>query len=81
MNREEILKKVLQIAVRNYVLYADEVKQINADTATIDYLDSMDKTELTMYIEREFDISVTDAEVESCETFGSIADLVAKHLD
>ena len=80
MKREEILKKILHIAEQNNVLYENESQEITAETLTCDYMDSLDVTELVMLVEREFDIAITDAEAESCKTFGDIADLVAQRI-
>ena len=80
MYREDILKRILHVAEQHNVLNADEIKEIDEQTPINDYLDSMDETELVMFIEREFDIAITDAEVENCTTFGDVVAIVDQRL-
>ena len=68
----------------NHTLASCQAHQVADGEEACDLLvytaDRLDVTELVMLVEREFDIAITDAEAESCITFGDIADLVAQRI-
>lgn len=56
-----------------------EADCVQADAHLVDDLgaDSLDQVELTMAMEEEFGIEVTDDEAEACTTVGNWIDLIA----
>lgn len=63
-------------------LNVDE-SEINLATSFIDDLgaDSLDLVDLMMALEEEFDIEVTEDEVENLKTVGDIVDFVKSHTN
>ena len=63
-------------------LNVDE-SEINLTTSFIDDLgaDSLDLVDLMMALEEEFDIEVTEDEVENLKTVGDIVDFVKSHTN
>ena len=71
----DIAEKVKKIIVDQLGVSADEVKP---EASFVDDLgaDSLDLVDLMMALEEEFDIEVTEDEVENLKTVGDIVDFV-----
>ena len=79
MNKEEIKSKIKEIIVdKNGV--SDEQVTDNANFETDLGMDSLDRVELIMEIEKEFIISVPDDEAVKVSNLSDCVALVEKHL-
>lgn len=77
MNKEEIKNKVRAIIVDKNGVEASEV----TDTAHFENdlgMDSLDRVELLMEVEKEFSISIPDDEAEKVYTLSDCVELVDK---
>lgn len=75
MTQEEILKKVISIVMDKLGVNEDQVtleSKLNEDLGA----DSLDKVELIMEIEKEFDIAVNDEDAENVTTVSDIVELL-----
>ena len=76
--------KLDEIRAKVYQLAADQIGETSDmchdDLHIVDDLrfDSIDCVELTMELEDEFDIAITDDQAESCKTLGDITKLCIK---
>lgn len=80
MTQKEIIKKLNEILIDKLSIYESEIKE----TATLrDDLgaDSLDEVELIMEFEREFNITITDAEAFKVQTVKDLYDIVEKKVD
>lgn len=79
MNREEIEVKVKEIIAEKAVC---EISEVNEQTNLEETLgmDSLDRVELIMEIEKEFIISVPDDEAVKVSNLSDCVALVEKHL-
>jgi acyl carrier protein len=79
MNRSDIVDR---IAVVTSTHLNRPVEKITEESAFIANLgaDSLDTVEIIMAVEELFDVGIEDDEVDSIETVGQLADLVAKKL-
>lgn len=79
MNREEIEVKVKEIVAEKA---GCEISEVNEQTNLEETLgmDSLDRVELIMEIEKEFIISVPDDEAEKVSNLSDCVALVEKHL-
>lgn len=79
MDRSEILAKVRKIFEDEWDM---EAEKITEDANFFDDLnaDSLDMVDLVTEMESEFDISITDEEVEKIKTVGDAVDFIEKHL-
>ena len=75
MNKEEIKGKIKDIIVDKNGLDPKEVTD-NAHFETDLGMDSLDRVELVMEIEKEFKISVPDAEAEKAYTLNDCVEIV-----
>ncbi len=78
MNKEEIKNKVKDIIVEKNDVDASEV----TDTANFETdlgMDSLDRVELLMEVEKEFSIKIPDDEAEKVYTLADCVELVEKH--
>ena len=79
MNKGEIKNKVKDIIVEKNDVDASEV----TDTANFETelsMDSLDRVELLMEIEKEFSISISDDEAEKVSCLSDCVELIEKHL-
>lgn len=76
MTQAEILKTIKELAWINNLLSKVEVQEIKADTPTINYWDSLDLTEICAHLEKEYDIHISQRQIETVHTFGDLAELV-----
>lgn len=74
MNRQEILKKVVELV--NDTLDVDNV-ELNEDTNLKDLgADSFDLLELVTALEDEFELTMDDEDVEKIATVGQVVDAI-----
>ncbi|MFA6341640.1 MAG: acyl carrier protein [Fibrobacteraceae bacterium] len=73
MNEEELLKKITAVVVEKLGVKAEDV---SLDSAFVNDLgaDSLDRVELVMALEDEFDIEILD---EDAEKFIKVSDVLA----
>lgn len=79
MNKEEIKSKIKDIIVEKNDVDASEV----TDTANFETdlgMDSLDRVELIMEVEKEFGITIQDDEAEKVSCLSDCVTLVEKHL-
>ena len=79
MNKEEIKNKVKDIIVEKNDVDASEV----TDTANFETdlgMDSLDRVELIMEIEKEFSILISDDEAAEVSCLSDCVELIEKHL-
>lgn len=77
MNKEEIKNKVKDIIVDKNGVDASEV----TDTANFETdlgMDSLDRVELTMELEKEFGITIPDDEAEKAHTLNDCVEIVER---
>jgi acyl carrier protein len=79
MTRQDIEKKVTDILVETQGVEPEEVKS-EADFREDLGGDSLDLMVVVMEIEKAFNISITDEEIEKAKTVGDIFDLVEKYV-
>lgn len=77
MNREDIKNKIKDIIVDKNDVDAAEVTE-NANFETDLGMDSLDRVELLMEIEKEYDITIPDDDAEKAITINDCVDLVEK---
>ena len=80
MTQTEIFNKIRELAVANNLVESNDAPELTEKTSLSNYLDSMDKMELLVLIDREFNAFITDEEAERIRTFGNLAALVEKKL-
>ena len=78
MNREEILAKLKPLIADS--LNVNESEVVPEAILTTDlHADSLDAVDTIMIIEKEFDIAITDADMEKLTTVKSIVDYIEQH--
>ena len=80
MTRQDIEKKVTDILVETQGVEPEEVKN-EADFREDLGGDSLDLMVVVMEIEKAFNISITDEEIEKAKTVGDICDMVERYVD
>ncbi len=77
MIREEILKTV--VAIVTAVSFWDDIKPLDENTNLQQIaIDSLDKIEVVIMVEKEFKINIRDEDVDQVNTVGDIVNLVIK---
>jgi len=76
VNREQATKDVMDIVLDFTNLDASE---ITPETIIDEFLDSLDKVEITVQIERKLNCHISDLEVEEWETVSDIVDSYLKY--
>lgn len=78
MNRTEATDKVLALLA----LFLDVEEPIAPDDDLVDDLgaDSLDKYEIVIGLEEEFDIEISDADAESLRTAGEVTTYICRRL-
>ena len=80
MKREEILKKIREVLIdHKWVRPRKKVWEKNNFYLDFD-MDSIDMVEITMDIEKDLAIEITDEEVEKIDTVADLADIIEKKL-
>jgi len=75
MEKKEIKQKVYEIIINTLGVEPEDVKdesQIAGDLGG----DSLDEVEITMKLESEFSIAISDDKADKCKTVGDICKLV-----
>jgi len=80
MTFESILNQFTAILVSEHHVAETDVKQ-NTNIGDDLKLDSLDRVELVMSVENNFDISITDAEAEVLLTVGDWVDRIYKNCE
>lgn len=75
MNKEEIKGKIKEIIVDKNGVEAEQVTD-NANFETDLGMDSLDRVELTMELEKEFKITIPDEEAEKAHTLNDCVEIV-----
>lgn len=78
MNKEEIKGKIKEIIVDKNGVEAEQVTD-NTNFETDLGMDSLDRVELLMEVEKEFSIEIPDDEAEKVYTLADCVELVEKH--
>ncbi len=85
MEKQTIEQQVIKVIVDYFGMYnpgmhnPDEIKR---DSLVNDIMtDSLDKVSVIKEIEKFFDISISEEEIESLETIGDLVDLVEKYVN
>lgn len=77
MNKEEIKNKIKEIIVDKNGVEAEQVTD-NADFKADLGMDSLDRVELMMEVEKEFKISIPDDEAEKACTLNDCVEIVER---
>lgn len=81
MTKEEIFATVKEIIYRNTDgISRDEEIELNSHLVNDLNIDSLDRVDITLAAEREFNIEIEDAIVEDIETVKEIVDMIADKL-
>ena len=81
MTKEEIFATVKEIIYRNtYGISRDEEIELNSHLVNDLNIDSLDRVNITLAAEREFNIEIEDAIVADIETVKEIVDMIADKL-
>lgn len=81
MTKEEIFATVKEIIYRNTDgISRDEEIELNSHLVNDLNIDSLDRVNITLAAEREFNIKIEDAIVEDIETVEEIVDMIADKL-
>lgn len=81
MTKEEIFATVKEIIYRNTDgISRDEEIELNSHLVNDLNIDSLDRVDITLAAEREFNIKIEDAIVEDIETVEEIVDMIADKL-
>ncbi len=79
MNRDNIEKKIIDIVSDELSIERDEISEqsnLSADLGA----DSLDAVEITMILEDEFDLSISDKDANNLINIKSIVDYIEKKL-
>ena len=79
MNKEEIKSKIKEIIVDKNGVEPEQVTD-NASFETDLGMDSLDRVELLMEVEKEFGITIQDDEAEKVSNLSDCVELIEKHL-
>ena len=80
MTREEVKQKVIEV-ISEQVAY-DQDDPITEDMTLEDLtMDSLDKVEVLMSLEEEYDVNITDEDAEKCVTVKDVVDLMDRVLN
>ncbi len=80
MTREEVKQKVIEV-ISEQVAY-DQDDPITEDMTLDDLtMDSLDKVEVLMSFEEEYDVNITDEDAEKCVTVKDVVDLMDRVLN
>lgn len=80
MTREEVKQKVIEV-IAEQVAY-DQDDPITEDMTLDDLtMDSLDKVEVLMSFEEEYDVNITDEDAEKCVTVKDVVDLMDRVLN
>lgn len=79
MNREDIMAKVVAIVVDKLNVSAQEVLPTAHFSNNLG-ADSLDKVELVMELEKEFDVYIKDDEATNLQTVDSVIDYLEEAL-
>lgn len=81
MTRQDIENKVSELAVKN--LYPGRHLKIepNDDLEDKHGMDSLDHLQMVMDVEKEYDVTITEAEAERCHTVSDFANIVKAKLN
>lgn len=80
MTREEVKQKVIEV-ISEQVAY-DQDDPITEDMTLDDLtMDSLDKVEVLMSLEEEYDVNITDEDAEKCVTVKDVVDLMDRVLN
>ena len=79
MTREEVKQKVIEV-ISEQVAY-DQDDPITEDMTLEDLtMDSLDRVEVLMSFEEEYDVNITDEDAEKCVTVKDVVDLMDRVL-
>lgn len=80
MTREEVKQKVIEV-ISEQVAY-DQDDPITEDMTLEDLtMDSLDKVEVLMSLEEEYDVNITDEDADKCVTVKDVVDLMDRVLN
>lgn len=80
MTREEVKQKVIEV-ISEQVAY-DQDDPITEDMTLEDLtMDSLDKVEVLMSFEEEYNVNITDEDAEKCVTVKDVVDLMDRVLN
>lgn len=79
MTREEVKQKVIEIISEQVAYDQDDpiTEEMTLDDLT---MDSLDKVEVLMSLEEEYETNITDEDAERCVTVGDVVDLMDRIL-
>lgn len=80
MNKEEIRNKIKEIIADKNGIKISDVKDESNVQADLG-LDSLDRFELFIELEKEFNVTITDEEAETVFTVNEFAELVEQKLE
>ena len=78
MNKEEIKDKIKKIIVEKNNIEISDVKD-DSNFQTDLGLDSLDRVELTMALEKEFQVTLSDEEAEKALTVNDFTSIIEQH--
>lgn len=78
MNKEEIKNKIKKIIVEKNDIEISDVKD-DSNFQTDLGLDSLDRVELTMALEKEFQVILSDEEAEKALTVNDFTSIIEQH--
>jgi acyl carrier protein len=79
MNREEIQSKVIDLAAEQAGVDKSEITPATHFVNDL-HFDSLDVVEFAMEIEDEFEVSISDDEVQKLQTIGDVIDHLAQRV-
>lgn len=82
MTRDEIATRARKVVVEQLSNFGRDVPELTDATSFIDDLkmDSLDRVDLTMGLEDEFDVAISDEDADQLPTLGQVVDWLAKEL-
>jgi acyl carrier protein len=83
MNRQQISARLRVLLILELGITATHARHLKEDTEFAKDLgaDSLDMVQLPAAIENEFEIRISEAEAEFCETVGTAIDLIESKLE
>jgi acyl carrier protein len=79
LNSEEILNRVAELAADQAGVDRSSVSAQTRFTEDLNY-DSLDKVDLVLELEDEFDVNIPDEEAETAKSVGQAANLILSRL-
>lgn len=80
MTREEVKQKVIEVISEQVAYEQDD--PITEDMTLEDLtMDSLDRVEVLMSFEEEYDVNITDEDAEKCVTVKDVVDLMDRVLN